>query len=261
MLNKLRADGKGIRVQQYTLTLLRGALRYAVRWKFLETSPAEHVDMPTGHAEEKIAWTAEQARTFLAVIRHDRLYSLYAAFILGGLRRAEVLGLKVDAVNLSELWLEVRHTVVYSNGKKLERDKTKTPKGRRCFAISQAFADLIAARLFERDLERTAAGASWQESGYIWTDETGGSFHERDLRKHYAEVVKEAGVPPITFREMRHTYLSLLNRRGVNAKVAQHRAGHADVMTTLNVYTHHYDDEDRLAASVLDDLLEERPKP
>jgi integrase len=228
MLNKLRADGKGIRVQQYTLTLLRGALRYAVRWKFLEASPAEHVDMPTGHAEEKIAWTAEQVRTFLAVIRHDPLYSLYAAFISGGLRRAEVLGLKIDAVNLSELWLEVRHTVVYSNGKKLERNKTKTPNGRPLF--------------------RHFTGIRGPNRGAT-------------LRKRYAKVVKEAGVPPITFREMRHTYLSLLNRRGVNAKVAQHRAGHADVMTTLNVYTHHYDDEDRLAASVLDDLLEERPKP
>lgn len=257
LLNKLRQSGKGIRVQKYTLTLLRSALRYAVRWRMLEQSPAEHIDMPRGETKPKIAWNATQAKAFLRRIRHDRLYSLYMTLILTGLRRSEVLGLKVGAVNLDELWLEVSHTVVYSNGKRLERDKAKSIAGRRRFRISPKVARILRARLEERELERDLAGEKWLETGYIWTDLTGAGIHEHALRDHYDSVVSELSFPRITFREMRHTYLSLINQRGVNLKVAQFRAGHADSTTTLNVYTHHFDEDDEAAAAILDDLIED----
>ena len=45
-------------------------------------------------------------------------------------------------------------------------------------------------------------------------------------------------LPEIRFHDLRHTAGSLLLAQGVNIKQIQEFLGHADVTTTLNIYTH-----------------------
>ena len=53
-------------------------------------------------------------------------------------------------------------------------------------------------------------------------------------------AAQAAGVdlPRITLKGLRHTHATLLLEIGVHAKIVQERLGHADISTTMNIYSH-----------------------
>ena len=61
----------------------------------------------------------------------------------------------------------------------------------------------------------------------------------------YNRTFKEE-LPTITPHVCRHTYCSNMAKSGVSPKTLQYLMGHADIATTLNVYTHlKYDDVEK----------------
>jgi integrase len=64
--------------------------------------------------------------------------------------------------------------------------------------------------------------------------------------------LRRAGLPPLRFHDMRHLAGTLMSEAGVQPKRAQEILGHADVRTTLAIYTHamgrkHDDSADKMA--------------
>jgi integrase len=45
-------------------------------------------------------------------------------------------------------------------------------------------------------------------------------------------------IPPITAHWLRHTYITMLYLAGVDVMTAKEQAGHADIKTTMQIYTH-----------------------
>ena len=45
-------------------------------------------------------------------------------------------------------------------------------------------------------------------------------------------------IEPFTAHQLRHTYASLLYLAGVDVMTAKEQLGHADIKTTLGIYTH-----------------------
>ena len=72
------------------------------------------------------------------------------------------------------------------------------------------------------------------------------------LRNILRRALRRAGLPPLRFHDMRHLAGTLMSEAGVPPKRAQEILGHADVRTTLAIYTHamkrkHDDSADRMA--------------
>lgn len=51
-------------------------------------------------------------------------------------------------------------------------------------------------------------------------------------------------IPHITPHVCRHTYCTNMARAGVQPKVLQYLMGHADIETTLRIYTHVHDEQE-----------------
>ena len=62
-------------------------------------------------------------------------------------------------------------------------------------------------------------------------------FFKRDIVDKYNSIYK-LQMPEITPHVCRHTYCSNMAKSGMNPKTLQYLMGHADIGTTLNVYTH-----------------------
>ena len=45
-------------------------------------------------------------------------------------------------------------------------------------------------------------------------------------------------IPRITPHWLRHTYITMLYQAGVDVLTAKEQAGHSDISTTLEIYTH-----------------------
>ena len=52
------------------------------------------------------------------------------------------------------------------------------------------------------------------------------------------ELLKKLDIEPMKFHALRHTYATRLFEAGVAPKTVQHLMGHADIQTTMNIYTH-----------------------
>ena len=56
--------------------------------------------------------------------------------------------------------------------------------------------------------------------------------------------MRDAGLPPTPYHQLRHFFASALIRSGLSIKEVQSRLGHSSAMITLDVYGHLFGDEE-----------------
>ena len=84
---------------------------------------------------------------------------------------------------------------------------------------------------------KAAAGASWTQSGLVFTTRAGTPFEPRNLNRRFETRCAKAGVRRITVHDMRHTCATLLAALDVHPRVAMRILRHAQIDVTMNVYT------------------------
>ena len=78
----------------------------------------------------------------------------------------------------------------------------------------------------------------------------------------FAPLLRQCGLPRVTFHSLRHSSISSGARAGVDPAVMQRRAGHSTLSMTLGVYRHVLEEEDREATRLIDErLTQERGAP
>ena len=68
--------------------------------------------------------------------------------------------------------------------------------------------------------------------------------------------VTEAGKPSITAHVMRHSYATMLYDAGVDLYTAQKLLGHADIQTTMSIYTHLRQEKEKSSISMLEKFVQ-----
>lgn len=151
--------------------------------------------------------------------------------ITTGLRSGEIRGLAWDALDLAgrRLFVEVQAT------RRSAEDPTKTESSVRtvpipAYLIPQLTSWKLACPLSPGGLVFPGEPDANDVRGPIKADDL--------LRNILRRARRKAGLPPLRFHEMRHLAGTLMSEAGVPPKRAQEILGHADVRTTLAIYTH-----------------------
>jgi integrase len=169
---------------------------------------------------------------------------------LTGARQGEILGLQWSDVDFARGTLTIR--------RQLQRSKRlKEPK-----ADSRRTLDLTATertvlgehRARQREL-RDAVGPAWEDRDLIFCTDLGRPLGYRVVFREYKKFLRRAGLPDISFHDLRHSNATILAAAGVPLKVIQERLGHADIKTTLEFYEHVTPAMGKDAARKLEDLL------
>lgn len=71
----------------------------------------------------------------------------------------------------------------------------------------------------------------------------------------FYQLLKDAGLPPMRFHDLRHSAATILFVAGVNPKVIQELLGHSKISITLEVYSHVLPSMQQEVASKMDDLF------
>ena len=66
-----------------------------------------------------------------------------------------------------------------------------------------------------------------------------------------------AGVPDIHFHDLRHTCATLLLTKGIHPKIVSEMLGHSSIAITLNTFSHVIPGMQEVAASAMEDVLQE----
>lgn len=218
--------------------LLHKALKQAERWGLVPRNVAVDVDPPKVHKEEVRLLNNEQARKLLDTVKGDRLEALYVVAVQSGLRQGELLALRWEDVDLEARTIQVRRTITRDGGKH-SVGPAKTAKGRRTVKLTRDATEALQEHLERQLAEIDKAGDKWQENGLVFCTGKGTLINPTNLRRRsLAPLLQRAGLPAITFHQLRHTGATILLLKNVNPKVVSEMLGHATIAITLDTYSH-----------------------
>jgi len=82
-----------------------------------------------------------------------------------------------------------------------------------------------------------SSGATWIESGLVFTDTDGDQLHPAAVTARLRALTTQSGLPPIRLHDLRHGAATTALAAGVDMKVVQAMLRHANITTTSNLYT------------------------
>ena len=176
-------------------------------------------------------------------------YETYFKLIIAtGMRRGECCGLKWKDVDFTEKSIHICRNVVKVTGEDIIVKEPKTAAGNRYVYFSLEMASLLKEyRSFcEEELE-LHEGRSLTQEDYIFRR------HGADLPMtpstftwRFKLILKKHGLPlNLNVHSLRHTAASLMISGGADVATVSGLLGHSQVSTTLDIYTHAFDEKKR----------------
>jgi integrase len=245
----LRQDAAPSSVQA-RLRLLRQIMRWAVDNEILRKNPALKVPYPKPEKRTQITiYSPEQLRQlFDASIGYWRPMLIMAA--MTGMRRGEIQVAKWADLD----WEKGEYFV----GETFSRFRTfkppKTAASRATVDLSESVLEALTeqrARAAQMRLEAT----EWKELDLIFPTRTGRVISPGACSKALHKATDRAGLPRCRFHDLRHSFISLLIQQGVNIKIVQRKARHANISMTLDTYGHLFPQDTKEATVRLDERL------
>ncbi|MGB5760169.1 MAG: tyrosine-type recombinase/integrase [Acidimicrobiales bacterium] len=173
----------------------------------------------------------------VAALRTDRDRAMIDAMLLGGLRRCEVLGLRLEDIRVGER----RVFIVEGKGGR-----------QRLIPISNRFFNTVARYL---DNERPTDATTDAVFVVLKGPRRGSPLTAAGLDEIMRGARGRAGLEHASCHELRHTCLTRLREAGMSIEALQAQAGHASIETT-RIYLHLTNDwlagEYRKASEVID---------
>jgi integrase len=205
--------------------VLSAILRTAVKWGHLQQNPALGVDLPRLKCvRPKWALSPSQATSLLTALT-PLPRTMVGLAILSGLRRGELFALRWKDLDDCGRWLTVREAVYDGTF-----DTPKTEAGSRQIPLSDTALRLVA--------EWKARVNNTKPDDLVFGTRLGTPISPNNvLRRSIFPACERLGLPKATWLTFRRTYSSWSHEKGVPGKVVAQLMGHANVDTTLNVYT------------------------
>lgn len=192
------------------LNLLRKILNDACRWKCVERNETQYISGFRLQKREAKFWTREEVLKFFEFVlqTHPEFYPVFVIALNTGMRRGEIQGLKWDCVDLNRKVILVKR--IYCHVEKRIIDRTKGKKDRIIPINPMLFNVLVEQKNKSECQEFVAPLFDWGHAYRV-----------------VARLCKKAGVTPIRFHDLRHTFASNLVMQGKPLYEVQKLLGHS----------------------------------
>lgn len=219
--------------------VLHKALQQAVKVGYLRFNPAESCELPRVERKEIKPLDDEAMSAFIKAVQGHRFETVYLTMLFTGMRRGEACGLTWDCVDLERGMIRIDKQLQNIPGQPGEYRllSTKSGKGRTIIAAASVVS-LLKRHRAKQGLDRLRAGPSWEDSGFVFTDETGHHLSPHTVYHNYKRLVEAIGLPGARLHDLRHSYAVAAIRAGDDIKTVQGNLGHHAASFTLDVYGH-----------------------
>ena len=213
---------------------------YAIRMGMLSDNPCRRVFVPKQEQLEKEIFTLDEVRTLFANLDNELMkYQLYLMLaIYSGFRRSEMLGLEWKDIDFENDLIHVRRTSQYTAEKGIYTDTTKTRSSKRVSKMPEIIMDLLRRFRTEQTIEARRLGTKWVENDRLFTKWNGEPMNPQTPFEWLKGYCGRVGVPFKNIHSLRHLHASLLIFEGVDVVAVSADMGHSVVGTTLNLYSH-----------------------
>ena len=187
----------------------------------------------------------EELKRFCQAIVDHPLRAAFLTTICTGLRRSELVGATIDALDLEAGTLRVIKTRQIVPGTGAVEGAPKTRRSRRSVEIGPALVSVLRAELGRRVL-------SGIKSEYVFCTDNGQPLKPDVVSRSFQKSRIAAGVPYMRFQDLRHLHASLMLGTGGHMKALSERLGHSSIATTFDIYAHLMPGVGRAAAEVVE---------
>ena len=222
----MQAEGLSPKTINNRLNFLHGLFSFAVRRSWAHSNPVAAVERPrSGDVDPDIRFLdREEIEALLAAVPDDRLGAverpLYVVATMCGLRQGELIALRWLDVDWNAKVIRVRRN--YTRG---QFGKPKSRRSTRSVPMPQRVAAQL--KLLHGNSSFTA------DTDLVFCHpDTGNPYDASKMRKRFKDAVAAAGIRPIRFHDLRHTFGTRMAGAGAPLRTIQEWMGHRDYKTT-----------------------------
>lgn len=222
------------------LSFISDVFSYAVRMGMLCDNPCRRVFVPKQEQEEKQIYTIEQVKILYENLKSETMkYQAYLLLsIYSGYRRSEMLGLEWKDIDFEHDLIHVRRTSQYTSEKGIYTDTTKTRKSKRVSKMPASIMNLLRQFKADQNEEARRLGTKWEDYDRLFTKWNGAPMNPQTPFEWLKGYCERIGIPFRNIHSLRHLHASLLIFEGVDVVAVSEDMGHSVVGTTLNLYSH-----------------------
>ena len=117
--------------------------------------------------------------------------------------------------------------------------------------MSEEFCTYLKAVKAKQEQDKKKYGNTYHDDGYVCAKEDGTVIKPAYLSRKFKDIIEDADLPNIRLHDLRHSAATNLLNMGFTIKDVSVWLGHADITTTLNIYSHVLDESKSEMASAL----------
>ena len=237
--------GLSNRTKNKLLVVMHGVMRRAQHVWGLPSNPVASVERhPQRSSGDIDVFSPEEVWALARAATSEQDAAIYLTAAFTGLRRGELIALRWRDVDFGASLIRVRASYAGS--------QLTTPKSGKVRSVpmapdvAQALSGLV------------KRGAWIADDDLVFVGELGEYLDGSALRRRYVEALKRAGLRPLRFHDLRHTFGTRMIAKADIRRV-QEWMGHADVQTTMRYL--HYAPREGDAALVAEAFMLDAPLP
>lgn len=225
-----------------TCRIFKRMLNYAVDQKILVSNPYNGITIRQRKPTLKVsAYTEEEQSVLIPYLKSniDPKNAVLYLLITTGMRVGEALALNVEDVNLKKKNITINKTMVLLNGSAFIQQKPKTSSSDRIIYISDNTVKYLKSYI---DL-------------YGPNDCLFENLNQYSIRDRFKSICSSLNIQYRRVHGLRHTWATRALEKGIDIKTVSTLLGHANVLTTMNIYQDVYPEQKIKAAKIMDDLF------
>lgn len=239
---------------RHNLSFISDVFSYAVKMDLLSDNPCRKVTIPKGEVKEKPIYSQDEMALLLTRINGEP--TKYRAFFFliaySGFRRSEMLGLEWKDVDFEHNVITIKRTSNYTAGRGTYTDTTKTKRSQRVLKISPYIMDILKELKDEQDEEALRLGDKWVETDRLFVKWNGEPMNNQTPYGWLKEFCEKNELPFYGIHSFRHFAASALISAGLDVTTVSGALGHCNSGTTLNVYSHMFQNAQARVAEAMD---------
>lgn len=218
--------------------------------KAVESNPALAVKIPEKPSEKPRRALTDIEQRWIRETEH-RAKTIAMIAMYSGLRRGEIIPLEWSDIDLVAGTITVNKSVVFESNQPKVKEGAKTKAGARVVYVPRVLIDylnkiadkegLVCPSADGKMLSDIAFKRLWDsylaELNFKYGDFSEYKF-KNNVKSRFAPEKIPFVIPRFTMHWLRHTFITMMYMAGVDVLTAKEQAGHADIKTTMQIYTH-----------------------
>lgn len=238
--------------------LLNIAFKDAVIDGFLKINPVTATTPYPRKKSKVVIFNKKELKKFLELASNDNWYLEILLALFCGLRKGEILGLKLSDFDLSQNTISIKRQLCTNVKLSDEMDtigyrieeyslKTKSPKTKnsyRKFKVPAIIIDELSIRI--ELINELKQNKNYNDNDFVSCQENGNPHSLSALNLYLTRLCKRNGLPPITVHSLRHMFATILLELGVPIAKISALLGHNSIHTTFEFYCEIMDEDEKI---------------